>query len=724
MDLGAGGPLTDEQLSRIQTPEELGTALRTAREKASLGLREMVRMAAQHRPSVRPPGSMVAGELTRNKVSDMERGIRILVGDKGGARDDRLEFYLHLCGLTYEQRIVWLETARRVHNNPQPQSFFQPLPCHRTERTASTVGPDPMPHERSLDALPANFTVRATVVGGIPSEPKHFVSRLPLRLLREESARSQIVVVVTGMRGVGKTQLAAAYARERIREARENELVGWVDAETNGSMLEGLSAVADRFGIADPNGNHRESANRLRDHLASSNQPALLIFDNATNPDSVREALPATGNCRIVITSTNREFSTLGSSLSITVYERSESIRMLHESTGLRDSEGADAIAQDLEDLPLALTQAAATITTRHLNYADYLTLLAQPLRRAFTRLSGESYPSRVDRAIQLSIDTITADSGDSELDIIARDLLDIICVLSPSGISTDLLSNFHTRFDEALACCVRASVVTRSTDGKSVRMHRLISRVLREQAETPATRDELVRKSLAVIEDNLFGLNQSWQRRLEGSHLIDHIDSMWNYGVHHATNDTRRRLFEARSWAVQHLTLAWNSDLARQNAEKTHIDLKKLMGPDHPLTIDALDQVSNSNRAFEQQRPFRSLKDNALAADKNLGPLDPLTGNYHVRLAHALRSSHQYAASVPLLAEAVAAHQKTLGTDHPRSRLLKDHLLATCFLDGRFTAASPSKPRCLICGRLAEGHADHCVDWDSIESLNRIRSA
>jgi hypothetical protein len=152
---------------------------------------------------------------------------------------------------------------------------------------------------RSRPAAPHGTAgVRGTgqvVVGEIPREPPGFVAREMLGWLAEAAGRGRVAVVcaVTGLRGVGKTHLAAAYARARVADGWG--LIGWVNAETEGTLLADLARIADRLGVADPGGDSAESARRLREHLQVRAQEGLLVLDNATNPDQARSYLPATG---------------------------------------------------------------------------------------------------------------------------------------------------------------------------------------------------------------------------------------------------------------------------------------------------------------------------------------------------------------------------------------------------------------------------------------------
>ena len=86
---------------------------------------------------------------------------------------------------------------------------------------------------------------KGLVVGNVPGEPKAFQPRLALRAKLGQG--SAPVYVLTGPpTGAGKTHVAAAYARDRIREGWR--LVAWVDASDTGLMVATLAAVAVRLG--------------------------------------------------------------------------------------------------------------------------------------------------------------------------------------------------------------------------------------------------------------------------------------------------------------------------------------------------------------------------------------------------------------------------------------------------------------------------------------------
>ena len=109
----------------------------------------------------------------------------------------------------------------------------------------------------------------------------------------------------------------------------------------------------------------------------------------------------------------------------------------LRARTGLADEDGADAVAQELGDLPLGLAQAAATIGRQHLTYSTYLERLRQvPVRELLGRGPGEDYPHATAAALLLSVQATEA----SDPAGLAGWLLRVLAALSPDGIPRALL--------------------------------------------------------------------------------------------------------------------------------------------------------------------------------------------------------------------------------------------------------------------------------------------
>ena len=105
---------------------------------------------------------------------------------------------------------------------------------------------------------PAGWTSAGgqVVVGHIPAQRPGFRLRPALLGQLYQASDETPLTVLTGTWGVGKTQLAGAYARGRLEGGWR--LVAWIDAQDSERLLAGLTAVADAVGL--PHGGSQRPA--------------------------------------------------------------------------------------------------------------------------------------------------------------------------------------------------------------------------------------------------------------------------------------------------------------------------------------------------------------------------------------------------------------------------------------------------------------------------------
>jgi len=295
---------------------------------------------------------------------------------------------------------------------------------------AETQGSQSGDHNLQINLFAGEAPRGPVVAGNVPQAPPAFQPRDDLMArLRAAGPGVSVVRAVTGMRGVGKTQLAAAYARECIDAGWR--LVAWVNAEDTPSILGDLAVVADRLGISKPGTDLEIIGAEVRNRLEADGERCLIVFDNVIDPDAVRPYAPSAGKPQVVVTSTQASALTLGKPTQVDVFTEEESLDFLTERTRHHDSAGAQTLAAEVGYLPLALAQAAAVIQAQRLTYPVYLKRLREyPVPRYLPPAKGDPYPRGVAEAILLSIDAVTATDPTG----ICRDLLDMVSLLAPEA--------------------------------------------------------------------------------------------------------------------------------------------------------------------------------------------------------------------------------------------------------------------------------------------------
>ncbi|MGH3940011.1 MAG: hypothetical protein ACRDTG_15545 [Pseudonocardiaceae bacterium] len=101
----------------------------------------------------------------------------------------------------------------------------------------------------------------------------------------------------------------------------------------------------------------------------------LLIYDNAEDPRFLAPFLPG-GSGQMLITSRNPHWDELAATVPVDLFEPEESIHLLVQRVPALSAPDAAWVAATLDNLPLALAQAAAYLAETGLSAEEYLRLL------------------------------------------------------------------------------------------------------------------------------------------------------------------------------------------------------------------------------------------------------------------------------------------------------------------------------------------------------------
>lgn len=601
------------------------------------------------------------------------------------------------------------------------------------------------------------LSVRSHVVTGtyyavsnIPiGVPRHFLGRdEELAKIKTELANDKGPVAITalhGLRGVGKTTLAAAYAE---RHRADYRATWWIRAQTESTMRADLVALGVQLGWVATDEKEEPALSVVMGRLRDEGEGILLIYDNAIDEKSITPHLPRGGAAQVIVTSNSDVWRRLAAPVEIQVWPKEVGADYLIARTGRKqERETALALSETLGGLALAHEQAAAYCERLDVSLNEYL----RRFEAAPTRMLGDerdapaahNYGETALKSFELGIEQA------SKLNPAAAPLIEHVALLAPEPIPMFLFAEAREEFgeplasalagdglDEAVAALRTFALIDReiirderqpaiATD--TIRLHRLVRQVVVSRLDR-AMRDKIGRAILkamvAVYPARVWDKPETWPRarRLDG--LVPALmgeSVLFSVGPGREGMILLERLASYKAEVLSVLdealllykqALSINKTLDKEENEDTagilnniaqvqeqlgnlspaRLQFKralkiyeKVLGSDHPYTATSL---INLGRVLQRQRSFgeaRKCFDRAIAIDrKRFGPNHPEVATDLSNLGGLLYDEGDYAGARKILESAVNICQQALGAGHPNTNDARRQLAVVMMADDR----------------------------------------
>lgn len=487
---------------------------------------------------------------------------------------------------------------------------------------------------------------------------------------------------ITGMGGLGKTQVAVEYAYRYGRYYPGG--VYWLNFEAEENVSEDVAAIGGERGLALFTDDDRLTLSQKVDRVRRAWQeatPRLLIFDNCEDPNVAADWLPVTGGCRVLITSRRQRWP---KALPITVtpleiLPREDSVFLLQELAEHLSPAAAASVADEVGDWPLAL-HLAGSFLGRYESVAveTYLTQLRDDrlldhasLQGAHARYSPTGHELNVARTFALSLDQL--DQAEAA-DLLASRLLVRAAWLAPNEpIALDFLrqtmafdSDQNTELFQAAMTRLLSLGFFADADQDFVIMHRLVGYFA---LTVLSAEGSLVEDARVAVEEGLIERLTAQRSKPNGlmtlPYLATHLRTVTDSGL----EDKRHLAARLTNFMGEHLLLIAEFTEAELflNHAQTLTEVKYGLH-----SLEMADVQTNIGHLLVDRGQFAAAfpyyeRANAIYEDQ-LGLDHVLTARSLNKLGGLRLRLGPYESARPYLEQAIEIRERLLGPDHPET--------------------------------------------------------
>lgn len=620
-----------------------------------------------------------------------------------------------------------LSVRRWEHGDAFPSPHFRQQLSGLFEKNPLELGliPD-QGEEESGKVLSAALPNR----GGVPTEAASFslwtvpyrrnpfftgreslLADLRNKFTADKVAGQTPAYALSGLGGIGKTQLATEYA---YRHRRDYRTVLWVKAETRETLLSDFAALASRLDLPEKDAQDQHLIVAAVKGWLEENVDWLLILDNVEDLPLVSEFLPSEGRGHVLLTTRLRATGSIAFSVLIENMTRDEGTLLLLrrakvlnpgvpiEAATAVDRARAEDIAVEMDGLPLALDQAGAYIEETACGLSGYWELY-QRRRMALLNHSGTAspqYPHTVVSTWALSFQRI------EQVNPAAAQLLRLCAFLHSDAIPEAIIAAGAPELDPVLQAVaadsyelnrairelLKYSLMRRNPNAKTLSVHRLVQEAIKGDMDEATQRrwaERVVRFVNLVFPEVSFATWSLCQQYLPHARICATLVKQWNMAFEGAAQLLNR----AGVYLHMRAQYAEAEPLLKQSLAIR----EQILGPQHAdvaLSLCCLAELYQDQGRPDQAETLyrRSLS----ICEQHLGPGHPAMEAILNALALFYRQQGNYAEGEALARRALTIRERALGPEHPEVATILNVLALLCEHQGKYTEAEMLYERAL----------------------------
>ncbi|EDO03050.1 hypothetical protein SS1G_05528 [Sclerotinia sclerotiorum 1980 UF-70] len=567
-------------------------------------------------------------------------------------------------------------------------------------------------------------------------------------LLQDHSSRS--CVILHGLGGMGKTQLATTYAR---RHKEKYTAIFWLNANDEDSLKLSFRDIAQQVLRHHPSTSVLSSIDQdkdldqiisgVKDWLDSTqNTRWLMIYDNfdnpkrSDNPDNsavdIRQFLPQSDHGSIIITTRSSQVKQ-GIRIHVQRLDVREGLEIVSNMSGRKGIE--KALVKELDGLPLALSTAGVYLEHVTTSFSDYLQLYKTSwLKLQMTSPLLDSY---VDRTLcttwQITFDRIQQQNKAS------AKLLKLWAYFHREDLWFDLLRHANSIDDEWIQKLMKDEL----NFNEAITL--LCTFGLVDPDRSPQQQVGARGYSIhsCVHSWIVFVLNKEWDKSLAhlaltcvASEVPDTNEKYWWLSQRRLLQHATRQAFfiedakvdiDGLYWEFHNLGVLYSDQGKLAEAEKMYLRAlegkEKALGPDHTSTLDTVNNLGNlysdQGKLAEAEKMYlRALE----GKEKALGPDHTSTLDTVHNLGHLYSDQGKLAEAEMMYLRALEGKEKALGPDHT-STLSTVHNLGNLYShQGKLAEAEKMYLRALEGKEKALG-PDHTSTLSTVHNLGHLYS-